>query len=233
MRRSFVTAAVIAFAATFAAACTTSSTALGPNAPHEKAATDHAQRVEPIAREDATTLRARLAARRTEQLARLEAYSVAGVFPRNTTSPTPLHMLRDADGRYCAVANLVHLDGLDVALDAAAATHNDLQFADVTDGALHDWILGSGLTQDEVAAIQAPAPRMMVNAPAQLGNDKKAPPPAPKVKPTLPTEEMVAEQLRAHFRAVERQIRDATDASLALAVARLQGNDPAVAVSAR
>src|SRR3954471_6450694 len=88
---------------------------------------------------DLATIRAELAEHRRIEIARLQAYADAGVFPQNLTSDAPLHMLKDADGRLCAVANLAHLDGYDAALTAMEATRNDLEFADVKDGALHDF----------------------------------------------------------------------------------------------
>src|SRR5690242_6418077 len=57
-------------------------------------------------------LRDKLAAHRKQQLQRLEAYAAAGRFPLNVTDPAPSHQLKDANGTYCAVANLVVQDGL-------------------------------------------------------------------------------------------------------------------------
>lgn len=166
-------------------------------------------------KDDVAVVRAKLAEHRKEQLERLEAYSNAGIFPRNYASKEPLHMLKDDDGRYCAVANLVHLDGYDDALDAEAETHNDLQFADVRDGALYDWILTSGLTQEEVAKIQAPAPQIVK-------------PSKPEMKPQGPSEDDVKVQLQAHFEKVEKEILANTDQSLDVAVARLEANPEAM-----
>ena len=82
-------------------------------------------------------LRANLAAHREEQIQRLDAYAAAGEFPHNMTS-RELHMFRDADGRYCAVANLVHQDGRDQLVDTTVKGHNDLAIHDVTDGEMMD-----------------------------------------------------------------------------------------------
>src|SRR5438046_1023972 len=58
--------------------------------------------------------RSELADHRARQIERLRAYAEAGVFPKNPSPlPAPVHMFRDAEGHLCAVANLVHLDGLD------------------------------------------------------------------------------------------------------------------------
>ncbi len=64
-------------------------------------------------------VRAKLAAHRREELARLEAYAERGVFPANLTVPTPSHQLKDARGTYCAVANLAVEDGLGNVIDDA------------------------------------------------------------------------------------------------------------------
>jgi hypothetical protein len=172
--------------------------------------------------EEVAVIREKLAARRKQQLERLEAYAAARNFPLNVTDPTPSHQLKDMNGTYCAVANLVVQDGLQDVIDAESKTHNDLLFGDVKDGQLYSWILTSGLTQEEIAAIQAPAPYVgegEINAPV---------PPQP-IAPPKQTE--ATEQLQAHFRAVEQQIIANTDASLDLAANRLDGTFGSVAVS--
>lgn len=152
------------------------------------------------AQADAEPVRARLAARRAQELDRLHAYAARGEFPRNLTSATPIHLFQDQDGRLCAVANLVHRDGLDALVASAAKSRNDVVLAEVTSGPLYSWALSSGLTLEELARIQAPAP-YFVRSPV-------GPPP------------MVA-QLRAHFAAVEKELRANNDVSLDKAVARL------------
>lgn len=79
---------------------------------------------------------------------------MAGAFPHNRWSPEPIHQLRDPEGHLCAIANLVHLDGHDDVLDAMSVDHDDVLVAEEKSGALHDWVLTSGLTAEEVAAIQ-------------------------------------------------------------------------------
>ena len=173
--------------------------------------------------EEVAVIREKLAAHRKQQLERLDAYAAAGKFPLNVTDPTPSHQLKDANGTYCAVANLVVQDGLQDVIDAESKTHNDLLFGDVKDGQLYSWILTSGLTQEEVAAIQAPAP--------YVGEGEiNAPMPAPQpIDP--PKQANASEQLQAHFRAVEQQIVANTDASLDVAANRLEETFGSVAVS--
>lgn len=162
---------------------------------------------------DKAGVKQKLAARRLEQMKRLEAYAAAGNFPENLTQPEPLHQLKDANGTYCAVANLVVQDGLGDVIDAKSRTENDLLFGDVKDGALYQWILDSGLTQEEVAEIQAPAPY-------EGGGRLMYPVPVPQpVDPQAKAD--AVEKLRAHFREVEAKILANTDASLEVATARL------------
>jgi hypothetical protein len=171
------------------------------------------------------TLRDKLAARRNEQIARLEQYAAAGRFPQNLTQPTPSHQLKDANGTYCAVANLAVLDGWVDEIDAESKTNNALLFGDVKDGKLYAWILGSGLTQEEIAEIQAPAP---FEGGGQLSG------PVPMPRPVDPDKHSLAVlELQTHFRAVAEELRANTDASLDLAAARIQGADGSVAVAMR
>jgi hypothetical protein len=156
-------------------------------------------------------VRDELQAHRLQEIQRLREYAMAGVFPRNFTSDTPLHMFKDPDGRRCAVANLIHLDGHDDLVDSTARTDNDLVVATVTSGPIYDWVLTSGLTMEEVAAIQAPAPRIYPRDTAV----------AVPSAPLRPNEAVVQDQLRQHFAQVEQQLIADTDKSLDLAVARL------------
>src|SRR5438128_2403343 len=122
-------------------------------------------------------LRTRLAAHRAQQIERLHAYAVAGQFPHNTTSPTPVHIFRDADGRYCAVANLVHQDGRDDLVAATVRENNDLAVHDVHGGQMMDWIVESGLTQDELERIQFPSkPLAILDAPPIFAPPKQPSP---------------------------------------------------------
>jgi hypothetical protein len=159
----------------------------------------------------ARPMREQLVARRHAQIARLHAYAEAGVFPKNYGSPIPIHQLKDPQGNLCAVANLVHLDGHDDVIDAMSIDHNDVLIGEETSGPLHEWVLTSGLTAEEVANIQAPAPPMMN---AQM-------------------EQQANLALQQHFADVEQQLVAGEAASLDLAVARLGGQDDAKAVAAK
>jgi hypothetical protein len=110
---------------------------------------------------DRAAIRDRLAQRRAHQIAELTTYAQRVEFPHNLTQPTSTHIFRDDAGRLCAVANLVHRDGDDELVDVTAREHNDLAMADVHDGPMLEWILASGLTQEEIVRIQLPAPPLM------------------------------------------------------------------------
>jgi hypothetical protein len=146
-------------------------------------------------------IRARLAARRATAIERLHAYAVAGQFPHDYVMAPALHMFRDDAGRYCAVANLVHLDGRDDLVEEVVRAQNDLAVADVHEGELYDWMLGSGFTQEELARIQKPAPF---------------------VERRPPSEDAMNRAMVAHLTAVEAELRASTDASLTIATQRYQ-----------
>src|ERR1700722_4223937 len=112
----------------------------------------------PVVTSPRVELRAELAAHRQQQIARLHEYALAGMFPVNTTVGPFGHFFRDSAGRLCAVATLVPQDGRDDLVAEVGRTRSDLGGADVHDGSVYDWMLSSGLTQEELAASQAPAP---------------------------------------------------------------------------
>ena len=65
-------------------------------------------------------------------------------------------MWRDREGHLCAAATMISRSGARKLVNQVAKTDNFIRLADVTDGALLDWILTSGLTHAEVVAIQEP-----------------------------------------------------------------------------
>jgi len=161
------------------AALTTSSMARAVEAPRFAAPPPEASEVsipeaayphDPGLREqrvlDRTTVRIKLAARRATNLARFRAYVRAGVFPSNTFEGRKLNVWRDADGHLCAAATIINASGLGELVTRVAEQTNFIPLADVRQGPLMDWILTSGLTQDEIAAIQEPFMPVMVPEPA-------------------------------------------------------------------
>jgi hypothetical protein len=154
--------------------------------------------------------RTELATHRKLQIQRLHAYMLAAKFPHNpSASKAPIHMFRDDDGNRCAVANLIFEDGHVALVDRMAKEHNDVVVADETAGPLHDWVLTSGLTNEEVRRIQG------VGFPGEGGLFAPGGGVVPSVLARL--------DLQAHLQTVEQELVDATEASLDVALQRLEG----------
>ncbi len=98
--------------------------------------------------------------RRQLQIERLRLYRMRGLFPRNTYANKILRVLVDKDGRFCAVANLIALDGKRLMVLQEAKKNRFVNFKNVHSGALFDWVLSSGLTKAEIVAIQLPDSRI-------------------------------------------------------------------------
>jgi hypothetical protein len=105
---------------------------------------------------DRATVRAALAKARATNLAGFRVYQKKGVFPNNTFKPGKLNVWLDEDGNFCAAATIIKMSGMDDLVHKVAEQNNFIRLADVKQGPLMDWILTSGLTQDEIAAIQEP-----------------------------------------------------------------------------
>jgi hypothetical protein len=116
----------------------------------------NAIRVAPHRTLDRATVRAALVQARTRNLAAFRAYQKAGVFPSNTMKGKKLNVWLDADGHFCAAATIIKASGQDDLVNKVAEQNNFIRLADVKQGPLMDWILTSGFTQDEIAAIQEP-----------------------------------------------------------------------------
>jgi hypothetical protein len=105
---------------------------------------------------DRATVRAALVQARSRNLAAFRAYQKRGVFPSNTFKGKKLNVWLDADGHFCAAATIIKASGQDDLVARVAEQNNFIRLADVKQGPLMDWILMSGFTQDEIAAIQEP-----------------------------------------------------------------------------
>jgi hypothetical protein len=105
---------------------------------------------------DRTTVRAALARARTANLAAFRAYVATGTYPSNVYRSGLLNVWRDQDGHYCAAATIIRMSGQDELVARVAEQNNSIRLAVVSQGPLMDWILTSGLTQDEIALIQRP-----------------------------------------------------------------------------
>jgi hypothetical protein len=105
----------------------------------------------------------------------------------------------DGKGRACAVASLLIQSGQRKVVEQVSKKNNHVRIADLAGGPVVDWILISGLTQEECALIQ----------------------PSYNWTPeSEPTEAQKAE-LRRHFEAVVLDLRENAAASLARALERL------------
>ena len=141
-------------------------------------------------------VRAALAKARATNVARFRAYPQKGVFPNNTFTPGKLNVWIDEDGNLCAAATIINASGQSALVKQVGEQNNFIRLADVKQGALMDWILMSGLTQDEIAAIQEPFMGV------------RDPEPEPQ-QPFLVDAKLRAKEdarLRAKYRQVEKQI---------------------------
>jgi len=110
----------------------------------------------PAPQMDRAQLRVVLRAARKRSLAAFIAYEKAGVFPSNTYEAGALNVWRDRDGHLCAAATIINQSGATELVDRVADQNNNIKLVDVKQGPLMDWILTSGLTQEEIVAIQKP-----------------------------------------------------------------------------
>jgi hypothetical protein len=99
--------------------------------------------------------RAILAHRRLVNMHRLRLYQQRGLFPQNEhVADRAVPVFVDNDGTACAVGHLMRESGSSAAVAAISAANNLVFVTDVHDGPLVDWVLTSGLTQEEAALIQ-------------------------------------------------------------------------------
>jgi hypothetical protein len=94
-----------------------------------------------------------LAGRRAQMMGWLHDYYERGVFPTDR-SGMPLSVFRDDKGVLCPMAALIQRSGREDLVDAVMKENNAVRLADVHEGPLHDWMVGSGLTEDEIAMVQ-------------------------------------------------------------------------------
>ena len=166
------------------------------------------------AAEPATPIVDRLRARRAAGIAFLEAYAEAGVFPVAPAVPGLHHQFIDPYGRRCAVAAMIENSGHGDLVRATAAVDNDVVLAELTDGPLVAWMLGSGFTREEIAVIQVPG--WKPSAPVR---------PVAAPKPENPAGEV--KRIRQHLRDVLKLLVDDTEISLIKAAERYAALDGA------
>jgi hypothetical protein len=115
-----------------------------------------AYRIAPKKQLSRAAVRAALVKARATNLAAFRAYQAKGIFPNNTFRAGKANVWVDVDGNYCAAATLIKMSGLDDLVIKTGEQNNFIKLANVKQGPLMDWILTSGFTQDEIAAIQEP-----------------------------------------------------------------------------
>jgi hypothetical protein len=169
-------------------------------------------RLQPDVRLDRATLAAALIQIRKANLAAFRAYQNNGVFPSNSFKPGRLNVWRDADGHLCAAATIIKMSGHDDLVDRVAEQSNFIRLAEVRQGPLMDWILTSGFTQEEIAAIQEPfmpvVRKPVVEPPTPILVDAKL-------------RKAEDARLRAKYRQVERMLVANEKRSIEVAVDRL------------
>lgn len=163
---------------------------------------------------DRAALRAALVKQRKEHLQQFHKYRVKGVYPHNLYEPDMRNVWRDPDGHLCAIATLVTQDGLSELVEKTAKDQNFVQIANLDAGPIVDWILTSGLTQEEVVMIQAPTQADIEEMEWQQRREAR------KLKRKLAREDR---RLATNYTAVERALAQPriADAGIDLAVARL------------
>jgi len=141
--------------------------------------------------------------RRAKLIDWLHDYRVAGVFPSD--GMRPISVFVDARGVRCPMAEMIHLSGRDDLVEAVHRKNNTLRLATVHSGPLFDWILDSGLTQEEVALVQGAMTieesRWMIESPS--------------------ASQLAIANVTGKLEMAEAALRSATPTSLAMATQRL------------
>jgi uncharacterized protein YjbI with pentapeptide repeats len=92
---------------------------------------------------------------RALQIERLRQYARRGLFPINEHhSSGPIPIFVDRHDTACAVGHLMRESGWNDAVEEIARHNNHVYVPDAYDGPLVDWVLQSGLTQEEAGLIQ-------------------------------------------------------------------------------
>ncbi len=153
-----------------------------------------------------------LATARKLQIAALEAYSKYGKFPMNLVNREwSIPVFVDSHGTLCAVGHLMAISKRQDLVDGVRDSDVSIRIADLKDGPVVDWILESGLTQEECAFIQ-PSYK------------------ACEFHETEPTAEE-RKRLQAHFAHVTAYLREHLHEHLETAVRRSLAAKPAKAQS--
>ena len=163
------------------------------------------------------TATADLAGRRAQLIGWLHDYRVAGVYPTDAVGE-PASVFVDDKGVRCPMAEMIHKSGRDDLVDAVKREGNTVRLADVHAGPLFDWMLASGLTQEEVALVQG----AMTFEYGFNGNEVQF----------VATPQLATAEVRGRLEMAEAALRTATGASLAIAAARLPKQLPSALAGA-
>lgn len=160
---------------------------------------------------------AELAGRRAQLLAWLHDYQAAGTYPTDSLG-MPRSVFVDDQGVRCPMAELIWRSGHADLVEAVARENNQVRLADIQEGPLWDWMIGSGLTLDEIAMVQGAAEW-------NVGwQDRES-------------QTILAEahgQVRGRLEVAERALRNGTAHALEVASAKLpNGRIPVTKVSGR
>jgi hypothetical protein len=162
-------------------------------------------------------VRAALASRRAQNLAFFRAYKDGGVYPHNFVSAGKKNVWLDEEGRLCAAATIISNWDYDLAM-SVPDSNNFLRLRDVTEGPLMDWMLTSGLTQEEIDQIQEPFMGRMEPMPVDQGGMVIAP---VKVDPERAAEDA---RLAKRYAQVDKLLVKGKKKALDLATDRLMAN---------
>jgi hypothetical protein len=178
----------------------------------------------PLAAPSRADIRAALVRARTTNLASFRTYWKGGVYPSNVYTRKQLNVWRDEDGHFCAAATIMVKAGNEALAIKLAEENNFIRLADVEQGPVKDWILTSGLTQEELVSIQKPFMGVS-NRPITPAEGRPL-----SVKPVVDARLRKAETARllAKYKAVDKQLTAKQGKSLELAVDRLMAR-PALA----
>jgi hypothetical protein len=173
---------------------------------------------------DRAAIRAKLAQNRAANLARFRVYQKKGVFPNNTYTDGKLNVWLDEYGNLCAAATIIKLSGQDDLVQRTADQSNFIRLADVTQGPLMDWILTSGLTQDEIAAIQEPMMPVVMNPGVEPAVEPAVEPMPEPIVVDGRMRRIENRRLIQKYKQVDAQIVKARNKSLDAATDRLLSN---------
>ena len=146
-----------------------------------------------------------LAVRRAQLISWLHDYRVRGIYPSDGTRPISVFV--DDRGVRCPMAEMIHLSGRDDLVEAVHRENNTLRLADVHSGPLFDWMLGSGLTQEEVVLVQG---AMTVQEMRWINEDAQS------------AQQLAIANVSGKLEMAEAALRSATSTSLAIAMQRLR-----------